>query len=445
MAPRDNILGTMSMGRLIVTMSWPIMVSMLIQAVYNLVDSIYIARISDSAFLALSYAYPIQTLMIAFCVGTGVGFNATLSRRLGEKKQEEASQVVLHGFLLYILCWILFLAFGMFACKPYLLACTDNPDAVAQGIDYLRICCSFALGICIQFPCERILQSTGHPAGFMIVQGSGALINLILDPILIFGFDMGVKGAAVATVTGQIIGGLIGFYLLWRIRHELPVSLRLFRFKPGLMGEMCRIAAPAVAMQSLSSLMSLGMNAILTLWSETAVWVLGVYFKLQSFVFMPVFSVNNAMISILSYNYGARNRQRVTQAIRFGMLAAVATALLGMGVVMLAASPLLLRCFRASADAWALGVPALRMTALSFPVAAVSIIWSAAFQSLGHSRCSLAVSLLRNLLFLLPAALILVCLWPKGTFLSFFFAELAACLVTGLLYRRIHQNTILNI
>ena len=445
MALKDNILGTMPMGRLVVTMSWPIMVSMLIQAIYNLVDSIYIARVSDSAFLALSYAYPIQTLMVAFCVGTGVGFNATLSRRLGEKKQEEASQVVLHGFLLYVLCWLLFLAFGLFACGPYLRACTDNGGVAAQGIDYLRICCAFALGICIQFPCERILQSTGHPGGFMIVQGSGALINLILDPILIFGFNMGVKGAAAATVIGQIIGGLIGFYLLWRIRRELPISLRAFRFHPALTGEMCRIAAPAVLMQSLTSLMSLGMNAILTLWSETAVWVLGVYFKLQSFVFMPVFSVNNAMISILSYNYGARDRQRVTQAIRFGMLAAVTTALLGMGVVMLAASPLLLWCFRASADAWALGVPALRMTALSFPVAAVSIIWSAAFQSLGHSRYSLAVSLLRNLLFLLPATFILVQLWPEGTFLAFFGAETAACLVTGILYRRVHRETILSI
>ena len=439
----NNILGTMPTGRLVISMSWPIMLSMLMQAVYNLVDSIYVARINDTAFLALSYAYPIQTLMVAFCVGTGVGFSATLARRLGEKKLEEANSVVLHGFLLYFLCWLLFLSFGLFACRPYLAACSNTAAVVEQGAAYLRICCCLSIGMCIQFPCERILQSTGHPAGFMIVQGAGALINIILDPILIFGFGMGVRGAAAATVTGQITGGVIGFFLVHRVRHQLPISLRSFRFQFSLTREMCRIAAPAILMQSLCSLMSLGLNGILNLWSETAVWVLGVYFKLQSFVFMPVFSINNGLISIVSYNYGARDGTRISSSIRFGMLAALATALLGTTLLWLCASPLLSVCFNAGAEALSLGIPALRMTALAFPLAAASIICSSAFQSLGRSVDSLVVALLRQIILLLPTALLLVYLHPAWTFLSFLFAESATCLVSLILYRRVYHEKIL--
>ncbi len=441
----DNILGSMPVGRLVVHMSWPIMLSMLVQAVYNLVDSIYVSRISDAAFLALSYAYPIQTLMIAFCTGTGVGFSAVLSRRLGERRTSEANSAVLHGYLLYLACWVLFLLFGLFACQPYLRACTSTPEVIRQGVDYLRICCCFAIGVCMQFPCERVLQATGHPAGFMIVQGSGAVINIILDPILIFVFDMGVAGAAVATVIGQISGALIGFFLVRRIRAQLPVTLAGFRLHPALLGQMCRIAAPAVLIQSLSSLMSLGLNAILTLWSETGVWVLGVYFKLQSFVFMPVFSINNGLISIISYNCGAGERRRVTDAIRFGLITALATALTGAAVLWLCASPLLSVCFHAGAQAMALGVPSLRMTALSFPIAAVCLILSAAFQSLGRSSSSLLIALLRQIILLLPTALVLVLLRPEWTFLAFPAAEAGACVVTLLLYRGLYRTRISSI
>ena len=440
---QDNILGTMPVGRLVLSMSWPIMLSMLMQAVYNLVDSVYVTRVSETAFLALSYAYPIQTLMIAFCVGTGVGFSAMLSRRLGEKKPVEANASVLHGFLFYALCWVLFLLFGLFASGAYLRACTSTREVVAQGTAYLQVCCCFSFGMCLQFPCERILQSTGHPAGFMIVQGSGALINIILDPIFIFVFDMGVTGAAVATVIGQITGGLIGVGLVRRIRSQFHVTPRGFRFQAELAREMCRIAAPAILMQSLSSVMSLGLNAILNLWSETAVWVLGVYFKLQSFVFMPVFSINNGLISIISYNYGARDRHRVSRSIHFGFGAAVSTALLGLVLLCLFAAPLLQICFQAGTEAMVLGIPSLRMTALSFPVAAVSIICSAAFQSLGRSSHSLWIALLRQIIFLLPIALLLVRLWPQWVFLSFLLAELLTCLIALVLYRKICREKIL--
>ena len=297
----------------------------------------------------------------------------------------------------------------------------------------------------MQFPCERVLQSTGHPSGYMIVQGSGALINLILDPIFIFVFDMGVPGAAVATVIGQISGGAIGLYLVHRIRRELPIRLKNFQFQRDLIEEMGRVAVPAIAMQSMSSLMSMGMNKILSLWSETAVWVLGVYFKVQSFVFMPMFSINNGLIAILSFNCGARNRSRVSAAIRFGVLASLATAAVGLVLLWICASPLLAVAFHGGTAALQLGIPALRMTALSFPVAAVSIACSAAFQSLGRSVDSLIITVLRQLVLLLPVALVLVTVAPEFVFLSFLAAESGACLVTLILFGKLYRDTILTI
>ena len=438
----ENILGTMPMGRLIFTMSGPIMLSMLMQAVYNLVDSIYVARLGDDAFLALSYAYPIQTLLIAFCVGTGVAFSAVLSQRLGAKQMDQASSVVLHGGLLYFLCWLIFFLFGLLGADAYLRTCTDTPSVIAQGTAYLQVCCCLSFGVCTQFPCERILQSMGRPAGFMIIQGSGALLNIILDPILIFVFDMGVAGAAVATVIGQITGAVIGLFLVHGLREQFPISLRGQHLQPALLEELGRIAGPAILMQSLSSVMSFGLNTILRRVSETAVWVLGVYFKLQSFVFMPIFSVNNGLISIISFNYGARDRRRVSGAIRFGMLLAVGTGIIGCGLLILCASPLLRVCFNAGAQALALGIPALGLTALSFPVAAVNIILSSAFQSLGHSRYSLVISLLRYIVLLLPVALLLIYLRPASAFLCFLITEVGACLAALPMYRHVYRSKI---
>ena len=442
MTRSENILGTMPMGRLIFTMSGPIMLSMLMQAVYNLVDSIYVARLGDDAFLALSYAYPIQTLLIAFCVGTGVAFSAVLSQRLGAKQMDQASSVVLHGGVLYFLCWLIFFLFGLLGADAYLRTCTDTPSVIAQGTAYLQVCCCLSFGVCTQFPCERILQSMGRPAGLMIIQGSGALLNLILDPILIFVFDMGVAGAAVATVIGQITGAVIGLFLVHGLREQFPISLRGQHLQPALLEELGRIAGPAILMQSLSSVMSFGLNTILRRVSETAVWVLGVYFKLQSFVFMPIFSVNNGLISIISFNYGARDRRRVSGAIRFGMLLAVGTGIIGCGLLILCASPLLRVCFNAGTQALALGIPALGLTALSFPVAAVNIILSSAFQSLDHSRYSLAISLLRYIVLLLPVALLLIYLRPASAFLCFLITEVGACLAALPMYRHVYRSKI---
>ena len=437
MSQEQNILGTMPIKRLVLHMSWPIMLSMLMQAIYNLVDSIFVARISDEAFLALSYAYPIQTLMIAFCVGTGVAFSATLSKRLGENKMAEAVSVVLHGFILFFSCWVLFLLFGIFGSAPFLSSCTDTGEVARLGAEYLTICCCFSFGFCILFPIERILQATGHPAGFMLVQGTGAVLNLILDPIFIFGLGMGVKGAAVATVIGQIAGACMGLCLLFRFRSQIPLTLKGFRFHLPLLREIGSIAVPAILMQSLVSAMSMGLNAILRLWSETAVWVLGAYFKIQSFVFMPIFSINNALIAITSYNYGANDKPRARHAINFGITLAICITLAGALLLSFAASPLLTVCFDAGQAALDLGIPSLRLTALSFPIAAVSIILSAAFQSLGYSRYSLTVSLLRFILVLLPVAYVLVKLIPNLVFLSFLITEIVATLVSLLMYRKV--------
>ena len=442
MTEKQNILGSMPVGRLVLHMSWPIMLSMLTQAVYNLVDSIFVAQISDKAFLALSYAYPIQTLMVAFCVGSGVAFSAMLSKRLGERDLNGARDAVFHGFTFYGCCWLMFFAFGLLGAGAYLRTCSQDPSVVKMGTEYLLVCCCFSFGVCTQFPLERILQSTGYPAGFMIIQGSGAVINLILDPILIFWFDMGVTGAAVATVIGQITGGIIGIFLVRWKRGQLPLSRKGFRYQKELAGEFLRIAAPAILMQSMASVTTLGLNSILKLWSETAVWVLGVYFKLQTFVFMPVFSVNNAMVSIVSYNYGAKERERVSHAIGFGIKMALGTALVGAVALWLCASPLLQYCFQAGTEAMAMGVPALRMTALAFPAAAVTIIFSAAFQSLDYSRFSLGVSVLRYVALPLPAALLLVKLVPEWSFLCFLVAEGITLLVAAVLYVHVRKRKI---
>ena len=431
----NNILGTMPVNRLVLTMSSPIMISMLMSAVYNLVDSIYVAQVSDLDFLALSYAYPVQLMMVAFCTGIGVGFNATFAQRLGEGKGEEANQVACHGFLFYGLCWLLFLAFALAGAPLFFRLSTGDPAVARAGVEYLTICCGWSIGMCMQFLTERLLQTTGHPAGFMIVQGSGALLNILLDPVFIFGLDMGVAGAAIATVIGQISGACIGFFLLWRIRREFSLSFRGFRPSGAISGEMLRIAAPAIVMQSLSSFMSLGLNQLLTRWSQTAVFVLGVYFKIQTFVFMPIFGVSNGLIPIVSYNYGARSPGRITRAVRFSLTLAAGAALGGGAVLALAASPLLRFCFHAGAEAVAMGAPALRMAALAFPVAAVSIILSASFQSLGRSTLSLLVSLLRQIVLLLPIAGGFLALAPNLVWLSFLCAEALACLTAVLCYR----------
>ena len=442
MKETENIMGTMPVNRLVLTMSWPVMLSMFLQAVYNLWDSICVARVSDEAFLALSLAYPVQILMIAVCVGTGVGLNAVLSRSLGAGERERASSVACHGYFLYFCSWLVFLLFGLFGAALFFQISVDDPVIRAEGTRYLSICCCASIGMCMQFVSERVLQCNGKPLGHMVIQGSGALINMVLDPIFIFVLDMGVMGAAVATVTGQCVGALIGFFLVWRLRHRFPLSLRRFRPDPGVIRTIYRIGAPAIVMQSVGSLMSLGMNQLLIRWSSTAVWVIGVYFKVQSFVFMPVFGLNNGLVPVISFNYGARRRDRITQAIRFGLKLGLVIMAVGTLLLWVFPGPLLKYCFSASPDALSMGTFALRIIACSFLFAGVSILSSSVFQSLGFSRYSLWISLLRQIILLLPLSVVFLLVRPEWVWCAFPITELISTAVTLLLYRRVYRTKI---
>lgn len=444
MSPQENIMGTMPVKKLLVTMSWPIMLSMFIQALYNMVDSICVAHVSDADFLALSLAYPVQSLMIAVCVGTGAGFSAVLSRKLGEGKLDEAQAVACHGYLAYFLSWLVFVVVIVAGVGPFFRMSSQDPEVVEAGIRYLSICGIFSFGMCFQFVEERILQACGHPMQYMIVQGIGALLNIILDPIFVFVLDLGVVGAAVATVIGQITGMVVGVVLVWRAR-ELSVSFRGFRLEKRILSEIYQIGGPAILVQSLSSVMSFGLNRILMFFSETAVIILGVYFKVQSFVLMPVFGINNGLIAIASYNYGARQRERVSSSIRFGVMLGLAIMTAGAAVVILGAPGILKVGFDASPETLRVGVPALRMVAPSFLMAGISVILSAAFQALGANRYSLMISLLRQLLLILPAAWLL-CLWDVDrVWLAFLIAEGITCVLALLFYRQVYQKKIMAI
>ena len=450
MAEAENKMGTMSIRRLILHMSWPMMLSMLIQALYNMVDSFFVAQIDERAFVALSLAYPVQTLMIAICTGLGVGINAMLSRRLGEGRRDEASAVALNGYLVYFLAWLVFLVFGLTLGSSFVGFFHQDSVVREYGAQYLTIVTTLSIGVCMQFAAERVLQATGDAVGPMVVQGVGAAINIVLDPVLIFGLGpfpaMGVAGAAIATVFGQIVGMGFGFFLVSRNR---VLVLRLRGFRPSLstIGDILHIGAPAIVMQSLATVMNLGMNKILALPAVTAhyqdgpVFLLGAYFKLQSFVFMPVYGMNNALTPILSYNYGARHRRRITDGIRFALLVATGIMAAGTLVFLLLPGPLL-AIFNPSGETMALGVTALRILAPAFLFAGVSIILGAAFQALGAPMYSLVVSLLRQLVVVLPVCLVFALLSPGLVWWSIPIAEAAACGAAFLLYRRVHRTKI---
>lgn len=438
-------MGVMPVRPLLLQMSCPIMLSMLVQALYNLVDSIFVSRLSESAFLALSLAFPVQSFMIAICVGTGVGINAMLSRRLGQGELEKAQNIALNGYFLYLLSWLAFCLFGLLFARSFLSLYSQDDGILALGTQYLSIVCCASVGMCMQFAAERILQATGHPIGNMLVQGVGVVFNLIFDPILIFGYfgfpALGVAGAAIATVGGQWMGMLVGFFL---VTHLKEIKLHLSAFRPHLntILEIYRIGLPAIITQSLVTVMVAGLNKILGLFSDTLVVVLGIYFKLQNFVFMPVFGLNNGMIPILGYNYGARSAKRITGTIRFALI--IAVSIMCLGTLLFQLFPqLLLGFFQPSPAALQAGVPALRLISIAFPAAAVSIICSAVFQALGSPMLSLLVSLLRQLVLVLPAAWLLGLWRPELIWLALPIAEGGAAFMALLLYRQAYQVKIL--
>ncbi len=435
----------MPVKRLLIQMSWPVMLSMLIQALYNLVDSIFVAQINEKAFLSVSYAFPVQSFMIAICVGTGVGVNAILSRRLGERRYEDANAVALNGYLIYLVCFALFFLFGLLGTGTFLTYFTSDAQIVDYGSQYLGIVCCCSVGMCLQFAGERVLQATGHATGYMMIQGVGVVFNLIFDPVLIFGIGpfpvMGIRGAAIATVGGQILGALLGIFLVARVK-ELRLHLRKFRPCPRTIRDIYRIGFPAIITQILVTVMLAGMNKILGVYSDTLVFILGAYFKLQAFAYMPVFGLNTGMVPIIGYNYGAGHPKRITDTVRFAMAIAIAVMLGGTILFQVFPGPLL-AMFNPTEEILASGVPALRIIAVSFPIAAVTVIFSSAFQALGAPMLSLFVSVIRQLIVVLPVSYVICLVNPNLVWLSLPMADASAAAVSFFLYRHIYKAKIL--
>lgn len=407
---RENKMGTMPENKLLLSMAVPMMISMLVQALYNIVDSIFVSRICEDALTAVSMAFPWQNIIIAIAVGFGVGINALLSRALGQKNAERVNQVAVNGLLLAGLSYLLVLVAGLIGIRAYMRTQTDIESIVNYGITYLNICILCSFGVFIEITFERFLQATGRTIYSMITQLAGALTNIILDPILIFGLlgfpKLGIAGAAWATVIGQCVGAVVAVTLNHFKNPEVHLRLRHIRPNGRLMGEITAISIPSIIMSCISSLTCFVMNMILIAYSSTAVAVFGVYFKLQSFVFMPVFGLNNGMVPIIAYNYGAQKPERIHKTIRLGMAYAVAIMAVGLLVFQLIPKQLLLM-FDASDAMLGIGAPALRIMSLAFVFAGVGIASSSACQAFGYSVYSMLISIARQIVVLIPAAYLL--------------------------------------
>lgn len=406
---KENKMGVMPINKLLISMSLPMVISMLVQALYNVVDSIFVAQIDENALAALSLSFPIQNLMIAVSAGTCIGINALLSRSLGEKKFKEANLAAANGIFLAVLSYIVFAIFGIFFARMFFEVQTDNIEIINYGTQYLSICSIFSFGIFMQMTFERLMQSTGNTFYNMITQGMGAIINIILDPILIFGLfglpKMGVPGAAIATVIGQVAAMCLTIYFNLTKNHEIKINLKGFKPHKYTIKTIYAVGIPSIIMQSISSIMTFGMNKILLLFSSTAVSVFGIYFKLQSFVFMPVFGINNGMIPIVAYNYGAGNKKRIMDTMKLSIVFAVSIMLIGLALFQIFPFQLL-SLFNATEDMLKIGVPALRIISLSFIFAGFCIIVGSVFQALGNGVLSLIISVARQLIVILPVAYI---------------------------------------
>ena len=399
----ENKMGTLPIPKLLFSMAIPIMLSMMVQAFYNVVDSIFVAKLSEDALTAVSLGFPMQNLVIAFSTGLGVGINALLSRSLGEKNQRMVDESARQGFFLEMCAALLFVVIGFLGSGMFIRSQSDNPAIIADGITYLKIC----IGICpfcfaaIYF--ERLLQATGKTKLSMIAQMTGAIINIIFDPICIFLLDWGVAGAAAATVFGQFCSAMVGLFLHRKYNKEIHLSLRGFKPNGHVIGGILGVGVPSIIMASIGSVMTYSMNRILSAFTSTAVAVFGVYFKLQSFIFMPVFGLNNAIVPIIAFNYGARRPDRMKKTIKLAV--AVAVAIMFTGFLLLQFIPhVLLGFFDASADMLAIGVPALRTISISFLAAGACIIIGSTFQALGKGVYSMVISICRQLVVLVPVA-----------------------------------------
>ena len=443
---QENKMGVMPVGKLLFSMSLPIMISMLVQALYNVVDSMFVARVSENALTALSMAFPIQNL-IAVSAGLGVGLNAVLSRALGAKDEKGVNRAATNGIMLLFICGLIFMIGGVTIVRPYFEMQTDIEEIVKSGIDYTTIVMVGSMGVFMQILFERLLQSTGRTLLTMISQGTGAIINIIFDPIFIFGLfgfpKMGVAGAAYATILGQWVAAAIGLVMNIRKNPEVSISMKGFRPHGATLSRILAIGIPSVVMQSIGSVMTFLMNQILIAFSSTAVAVFGVYFKLQSFVFMPVFGLNNGTVPIVAYNFGARKGDRMKKTIKYSICAAVGIMIVGM-LLFQSIPDKLLRLFDASDEMLRIGVPALRIISLAFPLAGFGIGASSVFQALGYSVYSMVVSLIRQLVVLIPCAYVIgrVTGDVTGVWWAFFIAELVSLMVSALYLRRVNRNVI---
>lgn len=443
----ENKMGVMPVKQLIISMSLPMMISMLVQALYNVVDSIFVAKISEDALTAVTLAFPMQNLMIALASGTGVGINSLLSRSLGEKKFDRSDAAANTGIMLTILNFVIFLIAGIVGARAFIASQTSDVAIIEDGAVYLGIVTTLSLGLFCQVTFERLLQSTGRTVYSMISQLTGAVINIIFDPIMIFGLlgcpAFGVAGAAYATVLGQTVAAVVGLVLNLKYNHDIKIKLSsIIKPKADIVGQIYMVGVPSILMMSIGSVMTYLMNQILIAFSTTAAAVFGVYFKLQSFFFMPIFGMNNGVIPVLAYNYGARNRKRIDDALKFAFALAISIMLVGTIVFELIPG-VLLKMFDASDDMLAIGIPALRIIAVHFPIAAASIVMGSIFQAFAKSIYSLFVSIGRQLVVLIPVAYLLSLTGNlNAVWFAFPIAEVVSFILSLMFFRIVYRSTV---
>ncbi|MFC2584748.1 MAG: MATE family efflux transporter [Lachnoanaerobaculum saburreum] len=448
---KENRMGVMPVGKLLFAMSTPMVISFLVQSLYNIVDSIFVARYSPDALAAVSLAYPIQILMIAVSVGTGVGVNALLSRSLGEGKKKKAKLTADNAILLGILASIMFALFGVLCTKLFFDSQTKSESIRQLGYSYLSVVTIFSFGLMLEVTFERILQSTGKTVFNMITQSVGAIINIILDPILIFGFfgvpKLGIAGAAIATVAGQIIAMILSFIFNMKYNEDVDIRFGTHIFIPdfGIIKQIYKVGIPSIAMQAMSTLMILGLNKILVTYSDMAVNVLGIYYKLQSFVFMPIFGLNNGMTPIVAFNYGAKNKDRIVKVLKYSFIASIVIMVIGTAIFWLFPKELMM-LFNPNEEMMKLGIPALRICSLCFILAAFDVMAIATFQSLGNGMYALYASFLRQLVLIIPLAYVLSNMFGlEAVWYSIPLAELGCAFFDIYLMKKIYKQKIANL
>ena len=446
--PPENKMGTMPVNKLLLSMSLPMVISMVIQALYNIVDSLYVAGISpeQNEFTAISLAFAAQNFLIAVATGTGVGINALLSKSLGEKNQKEANKIAANGVFLALCSYLVFLVLGLTCMKMYMSWMTSDPEVIKFGVEYLSVCYVLSFGIFGEIVMERLMISTGRTTLSMITQATGAIINIILDPIFIFTFKLGIRGAAIATVIGQIIAFGVAIFLNRRFNKEIHLTFRCFRPSGRIIGKIYAIGIPSIVMASIGSIMNILFNSILNSFGpmvgKYAQNSFGAYFKLQSFIFMPIFGLNNGIVPIVAYNYGARKRGRMMSTAKFGTLYAV--GYMFFGVVLFHTMPeILMGIFLTNPESLAIAVPCIRIISISFILAGFCIIIGSVFQGLGKSIFSMFVSIARQLVVLIPAAYLLSLTGNvRNVWWSFPIAEIASVIISVIFFTIVYKKII---